>query len=105
MTANLVMGKMQGLKVTWSPGRRVQRASAWSLRSAHPPTPTLVPPLTQQPVAVLCCSFIAGLFLGSLNLLEEFGPFRESSLRERPTQQPPTPNVREGWAVEGPGSQ
>ena len=30
-------------------------------------------------------------FLRSLNLLEEFGPFGESSLRERPTQQPPSP--------------
>lgn len=85
-----------------------ESAEGFSLVTAlrPPPTPTLVPPLTQQSAAVLpCFSFIASLFLGSLNLLEEFGPFRESSLRERPTQQPPTPNIREGWAVEGPGSQ
>lgn len=70
------------------------------------PHPTLVPLLTQQSAAGLpCWSLITGLFSGSLNLLEEFGPLRESSLRKRPTQQPPSPNVRERWAVKGPGSQ
>ena len=90
MTVNLAMGKMQGLRALEGECRGLQPGH----RTPHTPTPipTLVPPLTQQSAAGLpCWSLITVLFSGSLNLLEEFGPFGESSLRERPTQQPPSP--------------
>lgn len=95
MTMKMVVtGKMQGLRPTRSPGRRVQRAVARS-----PPSSTLARPpnsaVNWQSISQ-CQACTTSLFWGPLSLLVHLG--LPGLPEERPTQGHEPTNIREGWA-------